>query len=111
LRSAACDIETTVVELKAQIDAGEDIQILDVREMWEFAIAHLAGSTLVPMHELGARLDELDRSRPTVIVCHHGIRSLHAALALRGRGFENVRSLRGGIQRWATEIDPTMPQY
>ena len=105
------DIETTVDELKSQLDAGHDIQILDVREMWEFAIAHLPGSKLVPMHELGARLEELDRTRPTVVVCHHGIRSMHAALALRGRGFTDVRSLRGGIQRWATEIDPTMPQY
>ena len=105
------EIETTVLELKAQLDAGRDIQIVDVREMWEFSIAHLPGSTLVPMHEFGARLEELDRTRPTVIVCHHGIRSMHAALALRGRGFTEVRSLRGGIQRWATEIDPTMPQY
>jgi rhodanese-related sulfurtransferase len=105
------DIEMTVAEFKETLDAGHDVQVVDVREMWEFAIAHLPGSILLPMHELGARLDELNRTRPTVIICHHGIRSLHAALALRGRGFTDVRSLRGGIQRWSTEIDPSMPQY
>jgi len=105
------DIETTVVELKSRLDAGRDVQIVDVREMWEYAIAHLDGSILLPMHELSSRLGELDPTRATVIVCHHGIRSLHAALALRGRGFVDVRSLRGGIERWATEIDPTMPHY
>jgi rhodanese-related sulfurtransferase len=105
------DIETTVAQLKETLDAGHDVQLVDVREMWEFAIVHLPGSILLPMHDLGARLGEADRTRPTVIICHHGIRSLHAALALRGRGFTDVRSLRGGIERWATEIDPTMPRY
>lgn len=105
------ELETTAKELKSQLDAGHDVQIVDVRELWEFAIAHLPGSILIPMRELGARLGELDASRPTVVVCHHGIRSLHATLALRGRGFTEARSLRGGLQRWAAEIDPAMPQY
>jgi rhodanese-related sulfurtransferase len=105
------DIEITPIELKSQLDAARDMQILDVRELWEFAIAHLPDAILIPMHELGKRLDELDRARPTVVVCHHGIRSLHVTLALRGRGFTDIRSLRGGLQRWATEIDRSMPTY
>ena len=63
------------------------------------------------MAELHRRLEEIDRDRPLVVYCHHGIRSLHAALALRSRGYTQARSLRGGIDRWSAEIDPAMPRY
>jgi rhodanese-related sulfurtransferase len=98
-------------ELRAQLDAGDDIQLVDVRDDWEAAIARIDGALHVPMRQLDARLAELDPKRPTVVYCHHGIRSLHVALALRGRGFADVRSLRGGIDRWATEVDPNLSRY
>jgi len=98
-------------ELYTQFEAGADIQLVDVREDWEAAIARLPGAIHLPMRQLDARLAELDAKRPTVVYCHHGIRSLHVALALRSRGFTDVRSLRGGIDRWATEIDYEMPRY
>lgn len=104
-------LEIDVQELQGEIDAGRDLQIVDVREGWEHALVRLPGSILLPLHELGSRLSELDASRPTVVYCHHGVRSMHAALALASRGFADVRSLRGGIHRWATEVDPSMPRY
>ena len=98
-------------ELQAQFEAGANVQLVDVREDWEAAIARLPGAIHLPMRQLDSRLSELDATRPTVVYCHHGVRSLHVALALRGRGFADVRSLRGGIDRWATEIDPDVPRY
>jgi len=104
-------LEIDVYQLKTRLDAGEDLQLLDVREGWEVAIARLQGAVVIPMTELARRLQELDAKKPTVVYCHHGIRSLHAALALRSRGFEDVRSLRGGIDRWSLEIDSALPRY
>jgi rhodanese-related sulfurtransferase len=105
------DLHIEVADLHAALRRGENVQLLDVREMHEYAIAHLEGAVFIPMRELEKRIGELDRERPTVVYCHHGIRSLHAALALRSRGFTNVRSLRGGIDRWSIEIDPVVPRY
>jgi rhodanese-related sulfurtransferase len=105
------DMEIQVQELHQRLATGEDIQLVDVREGWEFALAYIPGALLVPMSELETRLKDLDKQKPTIVYCHHGIRSLHAALALRSRGFENARSLRGGIDRWSVEIDPTLPRY
>jgi rhodanese-related sulfurtransferase len=98
-------------QLRERLDRGDDVQLIDVREDWEAAIARLDGAIHMPMAQIESRLQELDAKRPTVIYCHHGIRSLHAALALRGRGFADVRSLRGGIDRWAVEIDSSLARY
>jgi rhodanese-related sulfurtransferase len=105
------ELHIDVEELHFALDAGEDIQLLDVRDEWEYALARLDAALLVPMRELEKRIAELDPNRPTVVYCHHGIRSLHAALALRSRGFANVRSLRGGIDRWSVAVDPSVPRY
>jgi adenylyltransferase/sulfurtransferase len=105
------DLHIEPRELHTQMQAGADIQLVDVREDWEATIAHIDGDIHVPLRQLEARLKELAAERPTVVYCHHGIRSLHATLALRGRGFKNVRSLRGGIDRWSTEIDADVPRY
>ena len=104
-------VEIDVQELRQALESGREIQLLDVREGWEFALARLPGALLVPLPELARHLDELDRDKRTVVYCHHGIRSLQAALALRSRGFRDVRSLRGGIDRWALEVDPSVPRY
>jgi len=105
------DLQVDVEELNAALQAGQDVQLLDVREGWEYTLARLAGAQWIPLGELERRTEELDRQRPLVVYCHHGIRSLHAALALRSRGFEQARSLRGGIDRWSQEIDPAVPRY
>jgi rhodanese-related sulfurtransferase len=87
------------------------VQLLDVREGWEYTLARLGWSAVDPLAELERRIGELDRDRALVVYCHHGIRSLHAAVALRSRGFETARSLRGGIDRWSQEIDSNTPRY
>ncbi len=91
--------------------ASEPVAVIDVREPWEFALCQILGSTLVPLESLPDHLDELDPEALTVMVCHHGVRSHHAAEYLRRNGFKRVLNLAGGIHRWAVELDPTMAQY
>ena len=85
--------------------------LLDVREPWEFDRARIEGATLVPMHLIPVRFEELDRDRDTVVICHHGSRSLQVAYFLEGRGFHRIHNLRGGVDAWAREVDPTVRRY
>lgn len=85
--------------------------LLDVREEWEFGLCRIEGSDLVPLQTIPARLAELNPSRETVVICHHGVRSYHAARFLEHNGFTNVINLTGGVDAWAKEADPTMPTY
>ncbi len=85
--------------------------LLDVREPWEAEIASIPGATLIPMGDIPSRLQELDPDRPTVVLCHHGARSLNVAMWLRGQGFDHTQSLAGGIDGWSRSIDPTLPRY
>ena len=105
------EFEIDVHGLAALRAAATDLQVVDVREDWESAIARLDGAFHIPMGQIGTRYAELDAAKPTVVYCHHGIRSLHVTLALKARGFADVRSLRGGIDRWSLEIDPSLPRY
>ena len=106
------DIEITTEELKALLDNKAGVEVLDVREPWEIETASLAGSTNIPMDDIPARFkEELDPQKHVVVVCHHGVRSMNVTAWLRQQGFENVQSLRGGIDRWAREIDPKIPLY
>jgi len=92
-------------------DAGEAHAVLDVREPWEIAICALEGSLNIPMRELPARLAELPRDRPLVVICHRGMRSYQAAAWLRRMGFGNAVNLAGGIDAWGQVIDPAIPSY
>jgi rhodanese-related sulfurtransferase len=105
------ELELSVQDLAAQLASGADLQLVDVREDWEAALVRIAGAIHMPMQQIDKRRGELDASKPTVVYCHHGIRSMHVALFLRSHGFTDVKSLRGGIERWATEIDPTLARY
>ena len=84
--------------------------LLDVREKWEWEVAHINKATLLPMSELQGRVGELDRSKPLVVYCHSGQRSAMVADWLRAQGFQ-ARNLTGGIDRWSLEVDPSLPQY
>lgn len=105
--------EISPAELAAWLGdpAREQPQVLDVREPWEVAIARLAGALEIPMGRVVADVDSLDRDRPVVCVCHHGMRSLQVALYLSRQGFGDVRNLSGGIHAWATQVDPAMATY
>jgi adenylyltransferase/sulfurtransferase len=85
--------------------------VLDVREPHEWEIVHLDEARLLPLRELPARLREIDPRAEIVTYCHHGARSLEALQILRGAGYGMVRSLAGGIDAWAREVDPGMPRY
>lgn len=98
-------------ELKLRLDAGEALVLLDVREPEEVAIAMIAGSRTIPLGDLALRQGELDPERPIVCICHHGIRSAHAAQALKRLSFREVYNLSGGIDRWACTVDPSMKRY
>jgi len=87
-------------------------RLIDVREPWEFATARIEGSLPMPMGEVPARAhQELDPEERMVVVCHHGIRSMNVTVWLRNQGFEQVQSLRGGIDAWAVEVDPAVGRY
>ena len=106
------DYEVSVAEVKSMHDAGQDFVLLDVREPWEYEAAHIAGSKHIPMGDIPARFNqELDPEKHIVVVCHHGVRSMNVTVWLRQQGFENVQSLRGGIDGWSREIDPSVPLY
>lgn len=85
--------------------------MLDVREPWELAIAKLPDAVAMPMGSVMASFTRLDPDRPTVCLCHHGVRSLQVALFLERQGFSDPINLSGGIQAWAEEVDPAVAMY
>jgi rhodanese-related sulfurtransferase len=98
-------------ELAQRIRRGEALQLVDVREPFEWAICRIEGSRLIPRGELARRSSELDPGRPVVLICHHGVRSAMAAAWLGAQGFEAVFDLAGGIDAWSLDVDPALPRY
>jgi adenylyltransferase/sulfurtransferase len=105
------EVEITAGALHQARAAGAALQLVDVREPWEWSICRLEGAVLIPLAELPARFSELDAGGPVVTYCHTGQRSLIARQFLVAQGFVDVRSLQGGVAAWAAEIDPGMPKY
>jgi adenylyltransferase/sulfurtransferase len=91
-------------------DLDPTVQILDVREGWEYDLAHLPGAMLIPLGQLAGRLGELEASRPVAAYCHHGVRSLHGLHILQGAGFQDIAHLAGGIAAYS-RMDPSIPSY
>ena len=98
-------------ELKGKMDAREAFELIDVREPFEYEIARIDGSKLIPLGEITERTDELQREQTIVVHCHSGGRSAEAVRLLQQRGFTNVYNLEGGIDAWSDEIDPSVPKY
>jgi rhodanese-related sulfurtransferase len=92
-------------------ERGKSVVLLDVREPDELEAAAVTEALHIPMREIPARIGELDRTVPLVVMCHSGGRSRRVADFLLGNGFSNVFNLRGGIDAWSTEIDPQVPRY
>jgi rhodanese-related sulfurtransferase len=104
--------EITPTELKQRLDSGEDIQIVDVREADEVAIAKLPNSIHIPLAQVLNRMSEIDPARETVVHCKMGGRSAKAIEALKRSGFNgNLLNLAGGITGWSNDVDPTVPKY
>lgn len=98
-------------ELKDRLDKGDKLFILDVREPWEYSMAKIEGSVLIPLGTLPQSLDKLDRNTEIVAHCHHGMRSADATGFLLQQGFTNVKNLVGGIDAWSIQVDSTVPRY
>ena len=97
--------------LKRLIDNGHDIVLLDVREAWEYEIVHIKDAKQIPLGELPQQASLLNPYAEIVVYCHKGMRSLDAAHLLQQLGFKRVKSLVGGIDRWAREIDTELQRY
>jgi rhodanese-related sulfurtransferase len=118
LRSASIlrpmlDFEISPQDVAARLQADpSSLVLLDVREPWELAKARITGSAAIPVGEIPSRaFQELDPESHIIAICHSGVRSMNVTIWLRNQGFENVQSLRGGIDAWSREVDPQLPRY
>ena len=102
--------QITVKELKRRLDAGEDVQLIDVREPYEYQIAQIGGK-LIPQNDIPKRLAEIDRDREVIVHCRSGARSQRIAEFLQQSGYPKVANLAGGILAWSDEIDPRVQKY
>lgn len=104
--------EITVTELKRRLDAGDDLQIVDVREANEYAFARLPDTIHIPLGQIVSRAGEIDATRETVVHCKGGFRSAKAIEALTRAGYSGkLINLKGGILAWSHEVDPSVPKY
>ena len=105
------DYEITATDAATLLNE-KGARLIDVREPSEFATTSVEGSLLMPMGEVASRAhQELDPEERLVVMCHHGVRSMNVTVWLRNQGFEQVQSLRGGIDAWSAEVDPKVPRY
>lgn len=107
-------MEISPADVRARLDAGEKLFLIDVRQPEEYQAARIEGSELIPMNTVPAALQDLEAKEDQgllVVYCHHGMRSLNVVNWLRGQGVANCRSMAGGIDRWSLEIDPAVPRY
>lgn len=106
--------ETTPLEVKRRLDAGEKLQLIDVREPLEFQLTRIDGAELVPIGTIPAQLQKLEAASdegPLIVFCHHGVRSLQVVHWLREQGLAKCQSMAGGIDRWSVEVDASVPRY
>jgi rhodanese-related sulfurtransferase len=103
--------EISVDDLKRRRDAGEELVLLDVREPDELRTASISWASWIPMREVPARMHELPRDKPLVVMCHHGGRSERVTQFLQANGYDNAINLAGGIDAWSVTIDPNVPRY
>jgi rhodanese-related sulfurtransferase len=104
--------EITATELKQRLDNGEDIQIVDVREANEVAVAKIPNTIHIPLAQVINRMSEIDPTRETVVHCKLGGRSARAIDALQRSGFTGkLLNLAGGITAWSNDVDPSVPKY
>jgi adenylyltransferase/sulfurtransferase len=104
--------EITALELKARLDRGDALQLIDVRETHERAVFAFPGATAMPFGQLVRRKDELDPYADAVFICKVGKRSIYAVRALRAAGYAGrMLNLREGANAWARDVDPSLPQY
>jgi len=109
--SAGADWDITATQLAERLKHGDDLKIIDVREPHELAISRIKGAELIPLGQLASRMSELDSAQEIVLMCKAGTRSARALEVLHSAGFRKIKNLRGGINAWAREVDPSLPIY
>lgn len=106
------NLEITTAELSERLKQAAPLILLDCREPEEYQFCHLPESLHIPMNQIPGRLDDLDPEQDLVVICHHGVRSLAVTRWLReAAGYARVWSLRGGINAWSLDVDPSVPLY
>jgi rhodanese-related sulfurtransferase len=103
--------QISAVELSQRLQQGDEFVVLDVREPGEIQVAALPDTLNIPMNQIPARAEDLPRDKDIVVMCHHGIRSMHVAGYLSRLGFESLYNLAGGIDAWSRDVDPKVPTY
>jgi len=103
--------DITPKELDAQLKSGSPLCLVDVREPHELEISHIDGTRNIPLEQLVVRSSELDPQDEIVLICKAGVRSARALHMLRGEGFSKLHNLKGGLNAWVREIDPSQPIY
>ena len=101
----------TAQELKMWFDQSREFDLFDVRESWEQEICLITGSYCISLGDLADRIDEVDRNKIAVFVCHHGGRSARAIGWLKNNGYEKLVNLEGGIEDWAVHVDNSIARY
>lgn len=106
-------MQLSPTQVAERLKSAHPPRLLDVRQPEEHAFVALPNSTLIPLGDLANRADELDewKDEEVVVYCHHGIRSAQAVAHLRALGFEKAYNLAGGIDRWTSEVNPSLPRY
>ena len=105
------DLEITPKEVKARLERGEKLLLVDVREPHEHALCRIEGAVLIPMGTIPANLQKLDVDEDVICFCHHGMRSMDVANWLRSKSIKKAKSIADGIDRWSAEVDPNVPRY
>ena len=103
--------EVAPLELATRMRRGDPLDLIDVREPYEWRIARIEGARMIPLGRIGSAVGDLSRDREIVLYCHHGVRSRAAAEFLASQGIDGVWNLSGGIDRWSAEVDPSVPTY
>lgn len=106
-------IEVDCDTVNRLLQSVDEVTLIDCREPDEHAIGHIAGAVLLPMSQIGDRLEELQQlpDQATIVYCHHGGRSLRVAMWMRQQGIPQAQSMAGGIDVWSQSIDPSIPRY
>jgi adenylyltransferase/sulfurtransferase len=105
------DLQISAKEVSERIARGDNPLLVDVREPWEYDLCRIPNAKLIPLGTLPANLNALLDADEVICYCHHGMRSLDAAVWLRQQGVEGAKSMAGGIERWSAEVDPSVPRY
>jgi rhodanese-related sulfurtransferase len=105
------DMQISAKEVNERVRRGDKLLLIDVREPWEYDLVKIPGAKLIPLGTLPANLKALLDADEVICYCHHGIRSLDAAVWLRQQGVASAKSMAGGIERWSVEVDPQVPRY